>query len=193
MLSPFQLCVAVGAVCSTLPSVGLPRPMTQSLRSFCSTGVIQTRGFVYAGVGGGGGGGGWVQHPVFDCLGRQCFHPASRPAYLILLFLGSWAHTGKKRNVLVNTIAPIAASRLTATVMPEDILARLQPEHVTPLVGYLCHDSCAENGSLFEVCAACVLLHGLLCDMLRVLLHGLLCGMLCMLFVVCCMLCALLP
>lgn len=35
--------------------------------------------------------------------------------------------------------------------MPEDILARLKPEYVSGLVAYLCHDSCEETGSVFEV------------------------------------------
>ncbi len=78
---------------------------------------------------------------VCECVcGTVCVFPLVRPP-----------SPGKKKNVLVNTVAPIAASRLTATVMPEDLLARLHPEFVTPLVAYLAHESCTENGSLFEV------------------------------------------
>lgn len=58
---------------------------------------------------------------------------------------------GQKRNIFVNSIAPIAASRLTETVMPPDILKNLKPEYVSPLVSYLCHESCTETGGLFEV------------------------------------------
>ena len=58
---------------------------------------------------------------------------------------------GKKRNIFVNSIAPIAASRLTETVMPPDILKNLKPEYVSPLVSYLCHESSKETGGLFEV------------------------------------------
>lgn len=58
---------------------------------------------------------------------------------------------GKKNNIKCNTIAPVASSRLTKTVMPEDILDVLKPEYVAPLVMYLCHDSSEETGSLFEV------------------------------------------
>jgi NAD(P)-dependent dehydrogenase (short-subunit alcohol dehydrogenase family)/putative sterol carrier protein len=60
---------------------------------------------------------------------------------------------GAKKNIFVNTIAPIAGSRMTATVMPPDMLEALKPEYVVPLVGWLCHESCTENGSLFEVAA----------------------------------------
>lgn len=58
---------------------------------------------------------------------------------------------GAKKNVRVNAIAPIAGSRMTETVLPKEILDSLKPELVTPLVAYLAHESCEENGSLFEV------------------------------------------
>jgi 3-hydroxyacyl-CoA dehydrogenase/3a,7a,12a-trihydroxy-5b-cholest-24-enoyl-CoA hydratase len=58
---------------------------------------------------------------------------------------------GKKYNIQCNTIAPVAKSRLTETVMPDDILNILKPEYVSPLVLYLCHESAEETGALFEV------------------------------------------
>lgn len=58
---------------------------------------------------------------------------------------------GQKRNIFVNSIAPIAASRLTETVMPPDMLKNLKPEYVSPLVAFLCHESSTETGGLFEV------------------------------------------
>ncbi len=61
------------------------------------------------------------------------------------------AAEGRAKGVKSNTIAPIAASRLMGTVMDGDAMKLLRPESVSPLVAYLCHESCESTGGLFEV------------------------------------------
>jgi multifunctional beta-oxidation protein len=39
---------------------------------------------------------------------------------------------------------------VTATVMPPEVLENLKPEHVAPVVAWLCHESCKESGQLYE-------------------------------------------
>lgn len=57
---------------------------------------------------------------------------------------------GLKNNIFCNALVPTAGSRLTETVMPEDLVHALKPEFVTPLVVYLTHESCTETGQIFE-------------------------------------------
>lgn len=67
-------------------------------------------------------------------------------------FTETLAKEGGKYNILCNVIAPIAASRMTATVMPPDVLEQLKPEFITPLVAVLTHSSnTQESGSIFEI------------------------------------------
>lgn len=60
------------------------------------------------------------------------------------------AKEGKSKNIKVNIIAPGAGSRMTKTVLPENIVELWKPEFVSPMVAYLSHESCPATGSIFE-------------------------------------------
>ena len=57
---------------------------------------------------------------------------------------------GQKNNIKVNTIAPVAATRMTENLgIPEAVFKRLKPELVTPAVLYLASDD-APTGAIVE-------------------------------------------
>ncbi len=57
---------------------------------------------------------------------------------------------GEKYDIRVNTVAPLAASRLTEDVLPPDLFEKMQPEYVAPLVLYLASERCAATGEIFN-------------------------------------------
>ncbi|MFL6108959.1 MAG: SDR family NAD(P)-dependent oxidoreductase [Marmoricola sp.] len=58
---------------------------------------------------------------------------------------------GGRSNILANAIAPMAATRMTADIAPQEVLDQLPAAHVSPVVGYLMTEESTENGSVFVV------------------------------------------
>lgn len=57
---------------------------------------------------------------------------------------------GRKRNIHTNVIIPTAGSRLTEDILPPEFFEQLKPELIAPVVVWLCHEKCMENGSIIE-------------------------------------------
>jgi NAD(P)-dependent dehydrogenase (short-subunit alcohol dehydrogenase family)/acyl dehydratase len=57
---------------------------------------------------------------------------------------------GSKYEIKVNTVAPLAATRLTEDVLPPDYAEQLKPELVAPLVLYLCSERCPVSGGIYN-------------------------------------------
>ncbi|KAL3285534.1 hypothetical protein HHI36_000065 [Cryptolaemus montrouzieri] len=60
---------------------------------------------------------------------------------------------GGRNNIHCNVIIPTAASRLTEDILPPDVFAELKPELIAPVVAYLCHESCEDNGVYIDSAA----------------------------------------
>ncbi len=68
----------------------------------------------------------------------------------IVGFMNSLKLEALKYNILVNTIAPLAETRLGAGAFPDELAATLKPGFITPAVAYLCSDQCRTTGDIIS-------------------------------------------
>lgn len=55
---------------------------------------------------------------------------------------------GAKFNILANSVAPLAATRMTQDVAPQEMLDKLPPAYVAGVVGYLVSDECESTATV---------------------------------------------
>ncbi len=56
---------------------------------------------------------------------------------------------GERYDVKVNTVAPLATTRLTEDILPPDMQDKLKPEYVAPLVLFLGSEGCPVSGAIY--------------------------------------------
>ena len=69
----------------------------------------------------------------------------------IVGFTKTLAQEGHKKNIRANCIAPIAATRMTESILDAKQLEKLAPAVVSPVVAYLASEGCDDNGQVYAV------------------------------------------
>jgi NAD(P)-dependent dehydrogenase (short-subunit alcohol dehydrogenase family) len=65
--------------------------------------------------------------------------------------INTLAIEGAKYGILANAVAPMAATRMTTDIAPPELLDKLPPAHVAPVVGYLMSEQCTDTGCVYVV------------------------------------------
>ncbi|MGE0421247.1 MAG: SDR family oxidoreductase [Reyranellaceae bacterium] len=64
-------------------------------------------------------------------------------------FVNALRLEGQKYNIMVNALAPVAGTRMTEDLMTPEVLAKMKPEFVSPMVAYLCSEQCQHTGDIW--------------------------------------------
>jgi NAD(P)-dependent dehydrogenase (short-subunit alcohol dehydrogenase family) len=65
-------------------------------------------------------------------------------------FVNALRLEGQKYNIMVNALAPVAGTRMTEDLMTPEVLAKMKPEFVSPMVAYLCSEQCQHTGDIWS-------------------------------------------
>jgi len=65
-------------------------------------------------------------------------------------FMNALRLEGQKYNIMMNALAPVAGTRMTESLMTPEVLEKLKPEFVSPMVAYLCSEQCQRTGEIWS-------------------------------------------
>jgi NAD(P)-dependent dehydrogenase (short-subunit alcohol dehydrogenase family) len=65
-------------------------------------------------------------------------------------FMNALRLEGQKYNIFVNALAPVAGTRMTESLLTPEMLAKIDPAFVSPMVAWLCSEQCQRTGEIWS-------------------------------------------
>lgn len=85
---------------------------------------------------------------LFGSFGQANYSSAKAGIYG---FTKTLALEGAKYNIFTNCISPVAFTDMSAHLMPKDFAKMFKVDYITPVIAYLSHKECEDNGGIYEV------------------------------------------